>query len=64
MATIENNVTNVALELEGSQIGFIKSEESYQIWLGFRNIYEDSKEMFHHLTEESGIGMGGKGLYL
>lgn len=57
LETIEKNVKSVEVELKGSDIGFIKPEGTYQIWLDFRNVYGDSKEMFKHLTDKSGIGM-------
>ncbi len=55
--TIEKNIESVEIELENSKIELIKPEGTYQIWLDFRKVYEDTKEMFSHLTENSGIGL-------
>jgi len=55
--TIEENIRSIEKELENSKIGFIKPEGTYQVWLDFRNVYKDTKEMFNHLTEKSGIGL-------
>jgi len=55
--TIETNIQRVEDELVNTQIGIIKPEGTYQLWLDFRNIYNDSKEMSDHLTEYSGIGL-------
>jgi cysteine-S-conjugate beta-lyase len=54
--TIEKNVITIERELQGSNISLIKPEGTYQVWLDLRNVYEDSKEMFNHLVENSGIG--------
>jgi len=55
--TIEKNIKSIEKELEDSKITFIKPEGTYQVWLDFRNVYKDTKEMFNHLTEKSGIGL-------
>jgi len=55
--TIEENIRKIERELENSKIRFIKPEGTYQVWLDFRNVYKDTKEMFNHLTEKSGIGL-------
>jgi len=55
--TIEKNVTSIEKELENSKIELIKPEGTYQVWLDFRKVYKDTKEMFSHLTENSGIGL-------
>lgn len=55
--TIEKNITSIEDELENSKIKLIKPEGTYQVWLDFRNVYKDTKEMFNHLTEKSGIGL-------
>lgn len=55
--TVEKNITSIEDELENSKIKFIKPEGTYQVWLDFRNVYKDTKEMFNHLTEKSGIGL-------
>lgn len=55
--TVEKNIKSIEKELEDSKITFIKPEGTYQVWLDFRNVYKDTKEMFSHLTEKSGIGL-------
>jgi len=59
ITTIEINVNLIENELKksNSRIKLIKPEGTYQVWLDFKDIYKDSKEMFHHLTEKSKIGM-------
>lgn len=57
LKTIEENITTIESELENSKIELIKPEGTYQVWLDFRNVYKDTKEMFNHLTEKSGIGL-------
>ncbi len=54
---IEKNINSIENELENTQIKLIKSEGTYQVWLDFRSVYKDTKEMFRHLTENSGIGL-------
>ena len=55
--TIEKNVTIIEKELEGSLIKLIRPEGTYQVWLDFRAIYKDTKKMFRHVTDYSGVGM-------
>lgn len=55
--TIEINIKSIEIELENSKIELIKPEGTYQVWLDFRKVYKDTKEMFNHLTEASGIGL-------
>lgn len=55
--TIEINIETIEQELENSGIKLIKPEGTYQVWLDFRNVYQDTKEMFSHLTSNSGIGL-------
>jgi len=55
--TIEKNIESIEKELETSKVKLIKPEGTYQIWLDFRKVYKDTKEMFHHLTETTGIGL-------
>ena len=59
ITTIEINVDLIEHELKkaNSKITLIKPEGTYQVWLDFKDIYKDSKEMFHHLTEKSKIAM-------
>ena len=45
------------LDTSKSRIRLVKPEGTYQIWLDFRELFEDSKVMFHHITEHSGIAM-------
>ena len=54
---VEKNIISIEKELENSKIRLIKPEGTYQVWLDFRNVYKDTKEMFNHLTEKSGIGL-------
>lgn len=54
---IEKNIKSIENELENSQIKLIKPQGTYQVWLDFRSVYKDTKEMFNHLTENSGIGL-------
>ena len=55
--TIENNILIIEKEIENSNIELIKPEGTYQVWLDFRKVYKDTKEMFNHLTENSAIGL-------
>ncbi len=55
--TVEGNIKSIERELENSKIELIKPEGTYQVWLDFRKVYKDTKEMFSHLTENSGIGL-------
>jgi len=59
IATIEENVYIIEKELRtnNSKIKFIKPEGTYQVWLDFREIFTDTKEMFNSITKNSGIGM-------
>lgn len=54
---IETNVDHIQSALQDSKIGIIKPEGTYQVWLDFRPLFDDSKEMFKHIIAESGIGM-------
>ncbi|WP_273566051.1 MalY/PatB family protein [Maribacter halichondriae] len=55
--TIENNIGSIEKELANTKIKLIKPEGTYQVWLDFRNVFKDTKEMFNHVTEKSGIGL-------
>lgn len=57
LKTIERNVDSIELELLNSPIGFVKPEGTYQVWLDFRKVYQNTKEMFVHLTQESRVAM-------
>ena len=56
---IEKNVILIETEisLNNSKIKLIKSEGTYQVWLDFRSIFDDTKEMFNYITKNSGIAM-------
>jgi len=57
--TIENNVNLIEEEIEksNSKIKLIKPEGTYQVWLGFNDVFPDTKVMFHQVIEKSGIGI-------
>jgi len=55
--TVESNIESIEEELESSKIQLVKPEGTYQVWLDFRNVYKDTKEMFNHLTKNTGIGL-------
>ncbi len=59
IVTIEDNVHIIDKELRSnnSKIKLIKPEGTYQVWLDFRALFDDSKEMFNYITKNSGIGM-------
>jgi len=54
---IEKNVSSIEKELKDSKIKLRKPEGTYQVWLDFREVYTDTKEMFAHLTKTTKIGM-------
>lgn len=54
---VEENIKTIEIELENSMIELINPEGTYQVWLDFRKIFKDPKEMFTHITENSGIGL-------
>ena len=55
--TVEENIKSIESELEDSKIELIKPEGTYQVWLDFRKVYKDTKVMYSHLTENTGIGL-------
>jgi len=55
--TIENNVKSIEQELHDTKIKLIKPEATYQVWLDFREVFNDTKEMFNHITKKSKVGM-------
>mgnify|MGYP001827280278 CR=1 FL=1 len=57
LKTVEENIKTIERELENSKIELIRPEGTYQVWLNFEKVYKDTKEMFGHLTENSGIGL-------
>ncbi len=54
---IEKNVTTIEQTLENSKINLIKPEGTYQVWLGFHDVYNDTKEMFKNITQKTGIAL-------
>ncbi|MEZ4990766.1 MAG: PatB family C-S lyase [Saprospiraceae bacterium] len=54
---IEANVTTVEEAIKNSKIALIKPEGTYQVWLDFRAIYNDSRAMFDDITKRSGVGL-------
>jgi bifunctional pyridoxal-dependent enzyme with beta-cystathionase and maltose regulon repressor activities len=54
---IESNVNSIEKELMDSGINLIKPEGTYQVWLDFRDVFQDTKEMFSKVTAFSGIGL-------
>lgn len=57
LEVIENNVITIARELENSKICLIKPEGTYQVWLDFRAVFQDTKVMFTKVTETSGVAL-------
>lgn len=57
LKTVEENIKTIERELENSDIDLIKPEGTYQVWLGFEKVYKNTKEMFSHLTANTGIGL-------
>ncbi len=57
ISTIEENVISIETELAHSNIEIIKPEGTYQVWLDFRKVFNDTKEMFSSLTGNTGIGL-------
>lgn len=57
--TVERNVLIIQEELikTNSKIKLIKPEGTFQVWLDFRNVFADTKEMFRDVTKDSQIGM-------
>jgi len=56
---VEKNVLIIEEELmkTNSKIKLIKPEGTYQVWLDFRNVFANTKEMFRDVTRDSKIGM-------
>jgi putative C-S lyase len=54
---IENNVKSIENELIGTKIKLIKPEGTYQVWLDFSAIFNDSKEMFNFITQRAKVGL-------
>lgn len=57
LKTIEENVKSIETELENSKINLMKPEGTYQVWLDFRALFSDTKEMFDKVIKGSGIAM-------
>ena len=56
---IEENVNAIVQELtnSNSKIKLIPPEGTYQVWLDFRDVFDDSKQMFDFMTNNSKVGM-------
>ncbi len=56
---IEANVGIVQTELKNSnsKIRLIKPEATYQLWLDFRKVFTDTKEMFKTVVSQSNVGL-------
>lgn len=54
---IETNIETIQNELTDSEIKLVKPEGTYQVWMDFNAIFDDSQDMFQIITEKSGIGM-------
>ena len=56
---IERNVSTIEQELikSNSKIVLIKPEGTFQVWLDFRMLFDDTKEMLRVITEKSKIGL-------
>lgn len=57
LSVIEENVRSIEEAVDGTRIRLVRPEGTYQVWLDFRHLYKDSKVMFKHVTENSGVGM-------
>lgn len=57
LSTVAENIKTIERELENSKIELIKPEGTYQVWLDFRKVYNDSKAMFSQVTANAGIGL-------
>ena len=57
LVTIENNIKSIESELKNSKIKLIKPEGTYQVWLDFSALFDDTKQMFDQVTKGSGIAM-------
>lgn len=57
--TIEKNVSIIEEELSKSksQIRLIKPQGTFQVWLDFREVFSDTKEMLRYITKNSKIGL-------
>ena len=57
IATIETNIFTIEKEIADTKIKLIIPEGTYQVWLDFRAIFQDTKEMFSQITSKSGVAM-------
>jgi len=57
ISTVESNVLLIEQALENSPIKLIKPEGTYQVWLDFSAVFNDTKEMFTVITEKSNVGL-------
>ena len=57
LKTIEQNINTIEQEVANSNIELIKPEGTYQVWLNFDKVYKDTKQMFDHLTKNSGVAL-------
>ena len=59
VATIENNIRLIenTLKKSGSKIRLQRPEGTYQVWLDFSALFDDSKKMFQVITQKSGVAM-------
>ncbi len=55
--TVQANVNIIEDELQKSRIKLIKPEGTYQVWLDFREVFNDSKQMFAHITKHSKVAL-------
>ena len=54
---IEENVISIEKELQNSKINLIKPEGTFQVWLDFRNVFTNTKEMFEVITKKTKIAL-------
>jgi len=54
---IEANLTTIEKELQNSKINLIKPEGTFLVWLDFRNVFTNTKEMFEVITKKTKIAM-------
>lgn len=57
ITAIEKNINTIIHETENSKVKLIKPEGTYQVWLDFRSVYSDTKQMFEHVTQNAGVGL-------
>ena len=55
--TIEANVRIIEKELADTKIKLIIPEGTYQVWLDFRAVFQDTKQMFTQITSKSGVAL-------